>query len=232
MLNIIIYLIGDIMNCIENKIHNISYYQYDHVEKVFIDKFNHLISTRPFKWCSFKYKILNNKKYCYFKDTTLVINLYLLNIDEAKNALFILKELLLTKGIEKIIYKKEFIIVHFHSYKIVELLKEPNLWIAVCLYKTIKYHFPYLNVNLGSLININNDLKKIDLLIEYNDEFFIINTNDEINECLGNGFYQCVFYFYKTVSHLKIKNKLISFSFNETNRINDIEKIVKKKLFS
>lgn len=220
------------MNCLIDMKYEISYYQYDHIEKVFIEKLKHLIDSRPFKWYNFKYKILENKQYCYFKDTTLVINLYLLNLNEAENVLNILKELSLTKGIEKIIYKKEFIIVHFHSYKVTEIMKETNLWQAVCLYKTIKHHFPYLNVHLGALININNKYEKIDLLIEYNCDYFIINTYNEIKSQFPDNFYQCVFYLYKTINHLKIKSLLINYSFSEKKRIDDIEKLVKKELFS
>jgi len=221
------------MSYLINTKYNIKFYQYDKIEESYFETINLLINKFPFKWEKFINSIIDNKKYCYIKDTSLIINLYLLEKEDVEMVFIFLKNLLSTKGIKKIVYKKEFMIAHFYSDKTIEVFKYHNLWQAITYYFTIKNNFKNVKIYLGGLLtNNSNDIEKIDLIIENKNKFYLFNTNKIINTILDDNYNQYFIYLFNNEYVFKLKTPKINYSFNEKTRINTIKNIVKNEIIS
>lgn len=213
--------------------YNINFYQYDEIEESFLKHINLLSNKFPFKWEIFINDIISEKSLCYFKDTSMIVNLYLLKKEKVEVLFTFLKSLLSTKGIKKIIYRKEFIIVHFHSYKVTEVFKNHQLWQIIAYYFTIKNNYKEYNAKLGALVKNNkNEIEKIDLIFEKDNKYYIFNSNEKLKIELDQNYHQYFVYLFNNDYVSKLKIPKICYSFNEFSRINTINEIVKNEIFS
>lgn len=111
----------------------VAYHQLDYIENEFLIIINNLINKYPFK--IFYFMELFSKKQCVFaRDSNIFVELLKLNEEELRRLFEISKILLDKKIINKIIYKKEFIIMKFHSEFILSFFKSPTKWYSIPLY--------------------------------------------------------------------------------------------------
>lgn len=215
---------------------NIKLYQYDTIEEKCMEKINILIDKYPFKWEKFINKILSNNEITYFENNNIIIKLDKLKENDIETIMFFSKEILLTKGITKIICKKDIIILKFYSEKIYKIFSENNTWMSLSYYFTIKKYFPNQFINFGCILvnnNINNnENEEIELIFELNNEFYLFNTNKILKANLDNNYHQYLIYLFKEKRFIDEKILKINYSFNEKTRLNTINKLVKKEIFS
>ena len=100
---------------IDNNKYSIRNIDLNTIDKKFIDTSYKYLKQYPNKWYDIIYKIICNQKISYFKDTTAIIQISLLDINNTENFFILLKKYLNEKIIIKIIFKKEFIIIHFNE---------------------------------------------------------------------------------------------------------------------
>lgn len=184
--------------------YSITYRFLDDIEEKFVQYMIDYIKMKPFIWNEITNKILYNRLITYVKDTTFIITLYDIKNKNMKSLFDLLKNLLRKGYINKLIYKKEFIITHLYSELVVKVLSEYNYWLVIMTYDIIKKSYNtfqfYLNpiyqtsikkITLDGIIFINEDpkliittslknLKNLDLLEIL--LIYLFNTKDEINE--------------------------------------------------
>ena len=95
----------------------INLYKFDKIEESFINFIYMECYKRPLLWLMLTEELLSNPKICYLINTTMIISTYLIDKDKCYYFFKTLRKLLLIGAINKIIYKKEFIIVHLLKFK-------------------------------------------------------------------------------------------------------------------
>lgn len=122
-----------------------------------------IISTRPSWWIIYSLYIVNDKKITYKKDTTLIISLYSLKSHRIIILYNILKRFYKLELIEKVIYKKEFVIVHMKDEAAFKILTDPNYWkLMLVEYLIIKNHLEIEKENSISVINNTIEIKYLE----------------------------------------------------------------------
>ncbi len=134
--------------------YSLTFRQIDDIEEKFINFICEYIMVKPFMWNEITNKILYNARLNYVKDTTFIITTYEIKENVVKSLFELFKDLLRRGFVTKIIYKKEFMIVHLYSYLIVKTLSSANNWLIIVTYQLIKDKWqdlnPYLNVTYES----------------------------------------------------------------------------------
>lgn len=157
--------------------YSLTYEKNNHLDEKYIAYITQYILVRPFIWCQLLRKVFLNPLITYKKDTTFIITTYEIK-DNIINWLFeLLKEMLRKGFVKKIIYKKEFMIIHFYSYLIVKSLSIENYWLILITY----YYLKQQKINLKLYLNVDyqsmTQKEEIDLLIIANNEPLIIIDN-------------------------------------------------------
>lgn len=174
------------MTFLYNGNYSINYFELNDLDKKFHKKTYELSKSYPLKWYHFIYKVINNNKITYFKDTTMIINLIDLDLSLVKITFEILKEYFKETLILKLIYKKEYIIVDFHSVKTKEVFQNKDLWKSIYLYYVIKDNYDDVSLYLRGIIRKNiNEYENIDLIIKDNEKLYLVNSSSPINEIYG-----------------------------------------------
>ena len=88
----------------------------------------------PFIWNYLVKKIICNPEISYFRDTTGIIHINLIDYKKLQNFFEILKGYLNIGVIEKVIYKKEFIIIHFNKTFHMEYFTNVSFLLSINLY--------------------------------------------------------------------------------------------------
>lgn len=125
-----------------------------------------IISTRPSWWIIFNVYIINNKRITYKKDTTFIISIYNMKDNHIVILYNILKRFYIIQVISKVIYKKEFVIVHLKDEECFKIMSDLNYWKECVVY--------YL-INKNGLILKRNYFIKV-----YFNEISLYNNNCEI----------------------------------------------------
>ena len=157
----------------------LSYYELKRVDYIFLDLIDKYIVKYPFKFYYIMEKI-NNYKIVYIKDTTMIIDLLKLEEDMIVNIFNLFKELLRNNIINKIVYKKEVLLVYFSNEFIISFFKDKDKWLIIPLVNILieKDELIYFDVYLKT-----NDVFKYMLLIRIKDKYITIDFNnlDKIN---------------------------------------------------
>jgi len=157
----------------------LSYYELKRVDYIFLDLIDKYIVKYPFKFYYIMEKV-NNNKIVYIKDTTMIIELLKLEEDMIVNIFNLFKELLRNNIINKIVYKKEVLLVYFSNEFIISFFKDKDKWLIIPLVNILieKDELIYFDVYLKT-----NDVFKYMLLIRIKDKYITIDFNnlDKIN---------------------------------------------------
>lgn len=213
------------MNYLISQSFNINYYDYSIIEEQFIKKTYELGTTYPFKWYEFINKIIGNREVTYFKDTTMIINLLNLDLPQVKILFEILKNYLKNNLLKKILYKREYIIVHFHTIKTKEIFEKKNLWMAVCCYYMLKDENSEAEIFLRGVIQKENTKELVDLVVSDNNKIYLINVTTPLKNDYDDS--EVVYLYYEKSRNLKIPShtKLLHFSFDRNQLLNNFEHI-------
>lgn len=206
------------------KHYRINFYEYDKIEEAFLIQINKIINQYPFKWHLFFYEIMQKKAITYFKDTTVIINLYSLNNKQVTILFEVVKELLKTKAITKVLYRQEFMIIHLYSHKIVEVLSSIGYWQAISYYYSIINSFTLVKAYLGGIISNETQKEKVDLIIINKEKVYLINGGQGLNFELDDNYQQYMLYLYKDSHFINYHMELISYSYSHLERKKEIAK--------
>lgn len=158
----------------------LSYYELKRVDYIFLDLIDKYIIKYPFKFYYIMEK-LNNNKIVYIKDTTMIIDLLKLEEDMIVNIFNLFKELLRNNIINKIVYKKEVIVVYFSNEFIISFFKDKDKWLIIPLVNILieKDELIYFDVYLKA-----NDVFKYMLLVRIKDKYITIDLKnlDKLND--------------------------------------------------
>ncbi len=215
-----------IMNYLVSSTYNINYYEYSDLELNFMKKTYEIGMSYPFKWYDFINKIIGNRKTTYFKDTTMIVTLIELELGQVKILFEILKEYLKLKLIKKILYKREFIIVHFYSIKTKEVFEQTNFWQSIFCYFALKEYYPSLDVNLRGVINQNNHKELVDLIVNTNNEIYLINSTNPLLGGYPDTKKAMIVYDIPRNLRIPTDNKIIKFSFDVNTLLFNFERII------
>ena len=192
-----------------------------HKHELFIDFINEEAFLMPFKWLDMMEHIFNNKSVNYVIDTTSVISTYLIPLKDLEHFYLFLRKLLLKGFVTKIIYKNEFIIIHYKNIFIKNSLCLDNRWILLVVYKL----FNELNVkgekHLYSLFKCDSKEEVLDFFYVYCEKYvcFSCDLNLQLPEYIK--VYNILIY-----DSLKvIDNEIIKFTFNKNTFKNKLSKI-------
>lgn len=195
----------------------VAFHQLDYIENDFLSIINNLINKYPFKIFYFM-ELFNNKQCVFARDSNIFVELLKLGEEELRRLFEISKILLDKKIINKIIYKKEFIIMKFHSEFILSFFTSPTKWYSIPLYFKLRdlkipvYYDTFLKHDI--IINCM-------LCIEI--DYYHILINDTLIEVLTKKQLSYIF----SLSSNENENLLFSFDGNQMF-YNLMEKVKKK----
>jgi hypothetical protein len=162
---------------------------------------NEINETHPLWWECFVDSIIGNSKATFINQTTIIIGVYELNVQEVIILYNILKKFKNYKLIDKVINKKEFLIIHINNQEVMNYLIEPAKWLNLVVYKFLS---EYYNINSLQIETTDESLKFI-----YQGTVYHFFTNPQ-KEYKSNKYHKYI-YLYKDlyIRHLKlIDNKL------------------------
>ena len=162
----------------------INFSNLDNIEEKFVKFVYEESLSRPFMWLIFTEDILNNKNITYSINTTSIISTYNVKQDESYYLFETLKQLLRIGAILKIIYKKEFIIVHYYNEFIKDTLTINNKWLNITVGELLLENKIVDKLDYNSLYDDYKTNKKIDLLLELDQKLVICSTN--MNNIINN----------------------------------------------
>ncbi len=127
-----------------------------------LKKISNINKSTPGVWIVVS-NIFQNKKYTLILDNTLIISIYELTEKKLIMLYKVLKELIKTKSIIKVINKKEFLIVKLRNDEVIFCLTNCSLWKLIDIQEILEKQFK------NSIINIIDDYVYVnDLINEYN----------------------------------------------------------------
>lgn len=162
----------------------INFSNLDNIEEKFVKFVYEESLSRPFMWLIFTEDILNNKNITYSINTTSIISTYNVKQEESYYLFETLKQLLRIGAILKIIYKKEFIIVHYYNEFIKDTLTINNKWLNITVGELLLENKIVDKLYYNSLYDDYKTNKKIDLLLELDQKLVICSTN--MNNIINN----------------------------------------------
>ena len=134
----------------------------------------------PFIWNYIVKKIICNQEISYFRDTTGIIHINLIDYRKLQNFFEILKGYLNIGVIEKVIYKKEFIIIHFTKTFHMEYFTNVSFLLAINLYFFLITKYDNIfKVYYGAILSYNDKRKLIEIVIEYNNTYYLLGAISE-----------------------------------------------------
>lgn len=210
------------MNYLVNGSQIINFYTYNKLDYDFMDKTYYIGMKYPYKWYEFIHNIIHNKKITYFKDTTMIVSLLALDIHQIRILFEVLKEYLKDRLLKKVLYYREFIIVHFHNNKTINILKTKYVWMALFTYYMIKEHLTNIDVYFQGYIEVKDEKEFIDLIINHNNTIYLITTNTILENRYSN--IKLFFLSDRLVNHRLLPEyySSIKFSLNQNDLINEI----------
>lgn len=214
------------MNYVMGQSFHINCYDYTELEQAFMKKTYELSISYPFKWYEFIHNIIDNRKVTYFKDTTMIVSLLELELSQIKILFEVLKEYLKLKLIKKILYKREFIIVHFHSVKTKEIWEIKNLWCSVTSYFMLKENYPDAKVYIRGVLQDNESKELVDLIFVFHQTIYLIQSTiplkKEYHGCTS------IYLYYERSRFLSIPTdvKMLKFSFDVSCLLKNFDTIL------
>lgn len=152
-------------------------HQFTEEELTFIDDFYSFLKKYPFKMFDML-KVLQNSEITYKRDTTLIITLCKLSNLMFKDLLSFFETLCKNQTITKIIYQKEFLILHFYNDFVVDILTNKTM------YMYIDYYFALLKENFDVFllpnVIINESSLDVTLLFLYHDQQYLFKKDKTI----------------------------------------------------
>lgn len=194
----------------------------------FINKSVLIKEKYPFKWYFFVNKIISDKRICYFKDTTGIIQIKLIKPHKLIFFLEILNIYLEIGVIKKIIYKKEFLIIHFHPQFHMEYLTDHKLLLATNLYKLLQNEYKeQFKIHFGAILTYQNTKKIIDIVLEKENKVYLFDSSNDLNYKLDDKIIKVHLYEFLSANY-QAKDDVFLFKLTDNNT--DLKEQIKKLL--
>lgn len=149
-------------------------HRFNEVELSFIDDFYSFLKKYPFKMFDIL-KVLNNTEITFKRDTTLIITITKLSKLMFKDLLSLFDELCKNSAISKIIFQKEFLIIHLYNEFITNVLTNKTMYMYIDYYYTLlKQNY---EVFLLPSIVINEACEEVTLVFKNNELFYIFKID-------------------------------------------------------
>ncbi|MCM1259557.1 MAG: hypothetical protein NC182_01270 [Prevotella sp.] len=154
------------------------------IDDIFIKRALFYQQTYPFRWNYFVYDIISKPQMVYTKDSTMILNLNELPFKELQFLFGMLKDFLNYGIIQKIIYKREFMILHFHQAFHMEFFKTPSFLMSVGLYQYLRENYLTYTIYYGAIFIANNEKYLLDLVLQKDNQFLLFDGAS----CIDNQF--------------------------------------------
>ena len=123
--------------------------------------------------------IIQNIKYTLILNDTLIVSVYELTEKKLIMLYKILKELIKTSGINKIINKKEFLIVKVRDQVVVDCLINSHLWRLIDVKEIIESNFGINQVKMiDNYVLLNLEQEQYKIIVENNKYIKLVNINN------------------------------------------------------
>lgn len=212
---------------ISNSKYSLKTIKHTKIDKKFIEVSYSYQKRFPGKWEFFANNIIKKPEICYFRDTTSIINVNLIDFNELTNLFEILKLYLNNRIIKKIIYKKEFIIIHFNNDFHVEFIKNPMYLLAINLFKFLDNNYSgILDVFFGAVLSINNIKETVEIVAFKDSYIYLFMSNYHFNIKLDDKMIKVLIYELMPINILKDEAVLpLKLSFSETEYYHSINNL-------
>lgn len=199
------------------------------IDKIFIEQSYKYLQKFPFKWNFFVNKIINNPRIIFFRDTTVILNINLIEFKKLEIVFEILRIYLKYNVIRKIIYKKEFLIIHFKDLFHMHLFTNKGFLISISLYYyLLKGNNQEMEIYLGGILAIGSTKKIVQLIVKKNNKYYLFDASNDLRYHLNEKFIKIHLY-ENLVENLIIDEDVIKFkiTYSPSNYQEKLEKILK-----
>lgn len=146
------------------------------IDYQFIKLSSDFSTSYPIKWEWFV-NIICSQAITFFRDFSAIIYLNDLSYEKVEVLFTILKRYLNSKIIEKIIFKKEFIIIHFNQLFHMKLLTSNYMLYSFKFYKYLLKKHDLIKIYLCCTLKTSNFQKLIPFVIKYQNKFYLFDNN-------------------------------------------------------
>lgn len=143
--------------------------------------------TYPFRWHYFVFDIISKPQMIYTKDSTVILNLNDLPFKELQFLFAMLKDFLNYRIIQKIIYKREFIILHFHQEFHMEFFKTPSILMSLGLHQYLQENYSSYTIYYGAILIMHDEKYLLDLVLQKDNQLFLFDGNAILDEPFLDG---------------------------------------------
>lgn len=214
---------------IANKFYCLKTIKHTSIDKSFIDISYEYQKRFPGKWENIINYVLFNEEISYFRDTTCILNISLVDFAIINDLFEILKQYLNGGIIYKIIYKKEFVIIHFNNNFHIEFFKNKSSILFINLYKfLLKNYFGIFDIYFGGILSYKDTKKHISIILIYDKKIYLFTDNIQYRIEEDNNINFIELYDYKTKYKSEISNYRLKYNSMESSYINEIDLIIKK----
>ncbi|MBQ8293133.1 MAG: hypothetical protein IJX78_04970 [Bacilli bacterium] len=182
---------------------------------------NILNEKHPLWWQTFLEKVMFNSSVTFVNYTTLIIRIYDLEIHNLVILYNVLKLLKKYRLVNKVINKKEFLIVHLNDEKIISYLTDSKKWLNLVVYKYLSDVYDLNTLTLEPTEDEN-------LRFVYQGTIYHIYTSPK--EKMNSNKYHKYIYLYKDkgkTSSVLLDNEL-KYVRNKYDFIKDFKRLVEK----
>lgn len=162
---------------IDNKYYSLKNINLNKNDDIFMNVCIEYANKFPNRWVDLIENVLSNELITYYKDTTAIIQINNLNKNTIEFLFKYIKTLLNNNIVIKVIYKKEFIIIHFKNGFHIDLVKYKDMLYCIPLYKCIiKNNINDFKIYFYCILKVNNYSKVIPFVIKYHDKIFLFDN--------------------------------------------------------
>ena len=147
-----------------------------------LNKISNINKTTPGLWIVVS-NIFQNRKYTLILNNTLIISIYELTENKLIMLYKVLKQLITSEGIIKVINKKEFLIVKLKNDVVADCLTNCSLWKLVDIKDILEKYFKDFDIKIIDDYIYFNDLVDEYQISNYRDKYIKIkniNNNKEL----------------------------------------------------
>lgn len=152
------------------------------IDDIFLKRALFYQQTYPFRWNYFVYDIIHQPQMVYTKDSTVILNLNDLPFKELQFLFGMLKDFLNYQIIQKIIYKKEFMILHFHQDFHMEFFKTPSILMSLGLHQYLQENYPTYTIYYGAILTMHGEKYLLDLVLQKENQLLLFDGTSCIDE--------------------------------------------------
>ncbi len=152
------------------------------VDEKFLKYSYQYLKKYPFMWRYLVKEIICKKEISYFRDTTGIIHIETIEFNKLSYLFELLKAYLNIGVIDKIIYKKEFIILHFHQNFHLQYFIYETFLLAINLYFFLLTQYQNIfTICYGAKLLDDKKSYLIEIMLKYHEKLYLFSSNPNFN---------------------------------------------------